>query len=145
MLQSSSRVSACAAHTCWCVWVVLYVCKYEYKLLTTKGLYTSLWTLHRRACKHTETGVLHFVGRMTCPISFYLGPVMSCCQEPLAEPREPVKLDTTCGDAELFQRFFFPNGDAAVCFLGDMWDDVTCLQDIFTILCVSSIFKFQYV
>lgn len=70
---------------------------------------------------------------------------MSCCQEPLAEPRELIKLDTTCGDAELFQRFFFPNGDADVCFLGDMWDDVTCLQDIFTILCVSSIFKFQYV
>ena len=44
-------------------------------------------------------------------------------------PRDPVQLDTTCGDAELFQRFFFPTPEAcAVSYLGDMWEDVICLQ-----------------
>lgn len=88
--------------------------------------------------------MLHGVSRMTFTIAFYLGPVISCCQEPLSEPREIIKLDTTCGDAELFQRFFLPNGEAAVCFLGDMWEDVTCLQEIYIYiytmcLCVSFI------
>ena len=45
-------------------------------------------------------------------------------KEPLPPPREELKIDITCSDAELFQRFFCPSGQPKLEFLGDMWFDV---------------------
>ncbi len=45
-------------------------------------------------------------------------------QEPLPGPREELAIDWTLGDAELFERYFFPLGRISHEFLGDMWHDV---------------------
>ena len=52
----------------------------------------------------------------------------SVLQEPLPGPRQPVEVDWTSGDAELFMQHFCPLGKAHIECLGDLWHDVTCMH-----------------
>ena len=45
-------------------------------------------------------------------------------EEPLPPPRQELQIDITCGDAELFERYFCPSGAPKIQFLGDLWQDV---------------------
>lgn len=59
---------------------------------------------------------------------FWWNGVMSAWQEPLPGPRHELNFDWTHGDAELFQRHFFPTQNPSIEVLGDLWHDATYLN-----------------
>ena len=70
---------------------------------------------------------IYIVCLIVCPLL-----VLSFVQEPLPGPRDPIDVDWTLADAELFTRYFCPI-EPSVTFLGDLWMDVTCLHLIISV------------
>ena len=79
----------------------------------------------RKARLESKSMALHPINSFNLPyVSTYI------LQEPLPGPRQPVEVDWTSGDAELFMQHFCPMGKAHIECLGDLWHDVTCMHYI---------------